>query len=429
LTAVEDAPPALDDAGLGDEARAWLDTNWDPDLTVREWWSRVGAAGWSAPHFPKEWGGRGGSRRSPAVVRAEFVGAGAVPPPGGLGMLMAAPTILTHGTPEQIERYVPDVYRGAVAWCQLFSEPGSGSDLAGLTTRAARDGDHWIISGQKVWSSMAREADYGMLLARTDPEMPKHAGISWFAFRLDQPGVTVRPLREITGHAIFNEVFFDEAVVADADLVGGLNNGWAVANTTLLFERSGIGAGGTMSGFPPPGPKGGFLDLRAGDAATIEPPESSGKVLGVPELFELARSTGRFDDPLVRQKLARLVTFVRTGEWTAKRGQREMARGGGAGLPNIGKLAQTRIMKLSTELASDILGPNSLLWAPDGPSSGRYSEALVFSTASSIYGGTDEIQRNVIGERALGLPREPDPNKGLPFREVLERTRSGPNES
>ncbi len=389
---------------------------------MREWWARVGAAGWTAPHFPTEWGGGGYSRRSPHVVRATFSEFGALQPPGGLGLLMAAPTILTHGTPEQVDRFVPAVYDGSVAWCQLFSEPGSGSDLAGLTTRATRDGDRWIISGQKVWSSMAMEADYGMLLARTDFDVEKHAGISWFAFELDQPGVTIRPLREITGHALFNEVFFDDAIVADANLVGGLNNGWAVTQTTLLFERAGIGAGGIHTGFPPPGPKGGFLDLRAGDAAVRRPPESTSKVLNVRELFDLARSRGRFDDPHLRQQLARLFSFVKTGEWTAKRAERAVAEGRGVGLPNVGKLAQSRIAKLSGEIACEILGPDALLWEPDGPMAGRYAEALVFAAASSIYGGTDQIQRNVIGERALGLPREPDPNKRLPFREVLERS-------
>ncbi len=414
------APPA-DDAGLLDDLSTWLAEHWDPDLTVAQWWQRVGASGWSAPHFPREWGGLGYSRQSVVATRNAFLQHGAVQPPSGLGMLMAAPTILSHGTPEQIERFVPRIYDGSVSWCQLFSEPGSGSDLAGLSTRATRDGDHWVISGQKVWSSMAMGADFGMLLARTDVDVPKHAGISWFAFALDQPGVTIRPLVEITGHALFNEVFFDDAVVADADLIGGLNNGWAVTQTTLMFERSGIGAGGIMSGFPPAGPKGGFLELRAGDAAQLRPPASTSKVLTLDELFELARSCGRDADPLIRQKLARLVEYVRTGEWTAKRSVGETARGRGAGLANVGKLAQTRIAKLSTEVACDIVGPAATLWSPDGPLVGRYAEALVFAAASSIYGGTDQIQRNVIGERALGLPREPDPNKGLPFREVQAR--------
>jgi alkylation response protein AidB-like acyl-CoA dehydrogenase len=334
---------------------------------------------------------------------------------------MAAPTILSHGTPEQIERFVPDIYAGRQAWCQLFSEPGSGSDLASLSTRAERDGDKWIINGQKVWSSMAAGADYGMLLARTDPQVPKHAGISWFAFPLDQPGVEIRPLVEITGHALFNEVFIDEAEVSDADLIGGLNDGWSVTQSTLMFERTGIGAGGTMSAFPPAGAKGGFLELRGGDATALEAPPSGSKVLSLPELIDLAREYGRSKDPHVRQKLARLFEFTRMGEWTARRTETEMARGGGKGFANLGKLAQSRIFKLSAELGCDILGLSSTLWNPGGPVSGRYAEALVFACASSIYGGTDEVQKNVIGERALGLPREPDPLKGTPFVERSQR--------
>jgi alkylation response protein AidB-like acyl-CoA dehydrogenase len=417
----------VDDADLLVEVSAWLDEHWDPDLTVAQWWDLVGRSGWTAPHFPREWGGLAYSRRSVVAVRAAFQRHGAVQPPGGMGLLMAAPTILSHGTEDQIERLVTPIYDGSVAWCQLFSEPGSGSDLAGLSTRATRDGDHWVITGQKVWSSGAMDADLGMLLARTDVDVPKHAGISWFAFRLDQPGVTIRPLVEITGHALFNEVFFDEAVVADADLIGGLNNGWAVANTTLMFERVGIGAGGTMSGFPPPGPKGGFLDLRAGDAAQRRAPASAGRVLTIEELCELARTYGRDRDPLIRQKLARLVECTRTGEWTAKRSVAETARGRGAGLANVGKLAQTRIAKLSAEIGCEIIGPDATLWDPDGARAGRYAEAVVFAAASSIYGGTDQIQRNVIGERALGLPKEPDPNKGLSFREVQERVHGDGN--
>ena len=202
---------------------------------------------------------------------------------------MAAPTILTHGTPDQIDRLVPPILDGRVGWCQLFSEPGAGSDLAGLTTRAVRDGDRWIINGQKVWSSMAREADYGMLLARTDFDVPKHAGISWFAFPLDQPGVTIRPLREMTGDAVFNEVFLDDAECADADLIGGQGNGWAVTQTTLYFERSGIGAGGAHAGFPAPGPKGGTLGRRAGDAALDDVPGTD-LTLSVNDLVALAQA-------------------------------------------------------------------------------------------------------------------------------------------
>jgi alkylation response protein AidB-like acyl-CoA dehydrogenase len=414
---MSDAPPeddrALDDA-LTKTVESWLGDNWDPADSVVEWWRRVAENRWTVPHFPREWGGLGYPRRSQEVVREAFRRHGALLPPGGLGLLMAAPTILSHGTPEQIARHVPPILDGSIAWCQLFSEPEAGSDLAGLRTRATRDGDRWIISGQKVWSSQARECDYGMLLARTAIDRPKHAGISWFAFPLDQPGVTIRPLREATGHAIFNEVFFDDAVVADADLIGGEGNGWAVTQTTLLFERTGIGAGGSMAGFPYPGKKSGLLHLRAGEAAAVEAPTSGTKVLTFAELVELAHERGRDGDPITRQSLARLTCYVKIGAWSAQRA-RTLAAADAARFANLGKLAQTRIAKLSTEIGMHLLGPAGLLWAPDGPAAGRYSEALVFSTASSIYGGTDEIQRNVIGERALGLPREPDPDRGRPF--------------
>ena len=406
-----------DDPVLVAAVEEWLDAHWDPDLAVEDWWRIVAEAGWTAPHFSVEWGGRGESRRAQSTVRATFRRRGALMPPGGLGLLMAAPVILTHGTPDQVARHVRPILDGRLAWCQLFSEPGAGSDLAGLTTRAERDGDHWRITGQKVWSSYAHQADWGMLVARTDFDVPKHAGLSWFAFALDQPGVEVRPLREATGHALFNEVFFDGAIANAEDLVGGEGNGWAVTNTTLMFERSGIGAGGAMAGWPPGGPKGGFLGRRAGEAAREEPPEAGAKVLTVDELIALARDRGRSADAHVRQHLARLVALTRTGEWMAKRAK--AAGPAAAGLANLGKVAQTRIMKGNTAAALEILGPDGLLWHPDGPDAGRYAEALVFATASSIYGGTDEVQRNIIGERVLGLPKEPSADKGVPFRDVL----------
>jgi len=407
------------DAALVAEVEAWVSTHWDPALPVAAWWAQVAAAGWAAPHFPEAWGGRGLPARCQQLVREAFRRGGALPPPGGLGLLMAAPTILSHGTPQQIERLVPPILDGRVAWCQLFSEPGAGSDLAGLRTRAVRDGDRWVINGQKVWSSMAREADYGMLLARTAPDRPKHAGISWFAFRLDQPGVDIRPLREATGHAIFNEVFLDEAVVEDADLIGGEGNGWSVTQTTLLFERTGIGAGGGMAGFPFPGPKNGVLARTAGDAAALPPPGSGTTVVSLQELIELARRSGRSGDPILRQKLARLATFERAGTWTALRARALGPAGAGGGFANIGKLIQSKILKLAAEIGLDITGPAGIATAPAGGDDGRYADAVVFATASSIYGGTDEIQHNVIAERVLGLPREPDPDRQRPFAESV----------
>jgi alkylation response protein AidB-like acyl-CoA dehydrogenase len=265
---------------------------------------------------------------------------------------------------------------------------------------------------------MAMACDYGMLLARTDFSVPKHAGISWFAFALDQPGVTIRPLKQMNGDSEFNEVFFDNAVVDADDLIGGEGNGWAVTQTTLFFERTGIGAAGSHAGWPVPGPKGGFLGRRAGDAANDEQPGSN-LMLNVPDLMALAKSQGRADDPLIRQDLARVYSYAKLGQWNGQRGKAEAARGGGQAVANLGKIAQTRIVKSSAKVALDILGANGMLAAPDGEQGGRFAGAMVFSPASSIYGGADEIQRNIIAERTLGLPREQLPGKGEPYGEFL----------
>jgi alkylation response protein AidB-like acyl-CoA dehydrogenase len=403
---------------LRTEVRDWLQQNWDPELSVDEWWRVVANAGWTAPHFAPEQGGRGLHRTAGNTARAVFAEFGALRPPGGLGLLMAAPTILTHGTPEQISRLVPPILQGRVNWCQLFSEPGAGSDLAGLTTRAVRDGDRFVVNGQKVWSSMAMDSDYGMLLARTDFSVPKHKGISWFALKLDQPGVTIRPLREMTGAAVFNEVFLDDAECDAADLIGDEGNGWAVTQTTLFFERSGIGAGGSHAGFPVPGPKGGMLGRRAGDAA-LEAEPGGNLVVQYADLAALARSQDRARDPHIRQKLAELFTYSKLGQWNAQRAKAEASKGGGQAIANLGKIAQTRIMKHSAHLGVEILGADALLAGPDARQDGRFTGALVFSPASSIYGGTDEIQRNIIAERTLGLPRDDLPGKGRPYGEVL----------
>src|SRR5439155_18786974 len=231
---------------------------------------------------------------------------GALGPPGGLGLLLAAPTIATHGTAEQKERYIRDIVTGQRAWCQLFSEPGAGSDLAGLTTRAVQDGDEWVVNGQKVWTSGGQYADLGMLLARTDPDVPKHQGITYFALDMHQPGVEVRPLREMTGRALFNEVFFTDARVNQDAVIGGLNNGWAVANTTLMFERAGLGAGGgsAAGGSATPGMVAGDLAKRAGDFVRGGGRRGGGGGGGVAGMFgatetlliELAKGNGKITD-------------------------------------------------------------------------------------------------------------------------------------
>ncbi len=239
-------------AGLIEEVRAWLEENWDPELTVGEWWQRLGLAGWSAPNLPADSYGRGLSRSDSVTVAREIGSFGALGAPGGLGLLLAAPTIAAHGSREQIDTYVRDIVTGVKAWCQLFSEPGAGSDLAGLTCRAELDGDEWIINGQKVWTSLGQTADMGMLLARTDPDAPKHRGISWMAIDMRQEGVELRPLYEMTGHAMFNEVFLTDARVPADAVVGGLNAGWAAANTTLANERAGLGSAVAAVGCPQP---------------------------------------------------------------------------------------------------------------------------------------------------------------------------------
>ena len=233
-------PPVAD---VIDELKGWLDANWDPDMTVGEWWERLGMAGWSAPSLPAESYGRGVSRNDAVRVAETIADHGALPAPGGLGLLLAAPTIATHGTREQIDHYVADIVTGRKAWCQLFSEPVAGSDLAGLQARAVRDGDEWIVTGQKVWTSSGHVADLGMLIARTDSDVPKHQGISYFAIDMHQPGIEVRPLREMTGRAMFNEVFLTDARVGDDAIIGERNGGWTVANThaRLRARRARVG--------------------------------------------------------------------------------------------------------------------------------------------------------------------------------------------
>src|SRR5207253_971549 len=248
------------------ELHNWLEENWDPDLTVGEWWERLGTSGWAVPTWPEEWFGKGLSREEGVRIQRAMSDFGALGAPAGLGLLLAGPTIYTHGSDEQKERYLRDIVTGQKAWCQLFSEPGAGSDLAGLTTRAVQDGEEYIVNGQKVWTSGGHWADLGMLLARTDADVPKHQGITYFALDMHQPGVEIRPLRELTGRAMFNEVFLTDVRVPNDAAIGGINNGWAVANTTLMFERSGLGAGGgggSVSALP--GTVGGDLARRAGD--------------------------------------------------------------------------------------------------------------------------------------------------------------------
>ncbi len=303
-----------DEARVRAEVRTWLEANWSLDLTLREWWDRFGRSGWAFPTWPEDWFGKGISGRLAVVVREEVARAGVIGPPGGLGQGLGAPTVIAHGTAEQKELYVTALATGAAAWCQLFSEPGAGSDLASAQTRAVRDGDEWIVNGQKVWTSGAQIADRGMLVARSNVDVPKHRGLTYFIVDMDQPGIEVRPLKQMNGQAAFNEVFFTDARVSNDAVIGEVDNGWAVALTTLAFERSGIGGGGSMLGAGGvPGEKAGFLDKRVGDLIAAPPggeQMSSGGMAFMGRLGDLLRTvastSGRSADPLARQAIARV---------------------------------------------------------------------------------------------------------------------------
>jgi len=350
---------------------------------AKAWRAALYDHGFGGIDFPVEFGGQGDD---PALAQAwarESVGR--VPRDEavfGIGVGMALPTIRDHGSDELRERFLRPGLRGEEIWCQLYSEPEAGSDLAALRTTAERDGDEWVVNGQKVWSSGAQHADLGILLARTDRDAPKHHGITMFAIPMRQPGVTVRPLRQMTGVAEFNEVFMDDARVPASWVVGEVNGGWAMAKALLAHERV---ATGTRS-----------VDVSGG-ART----KTGRNPLPVSQLIDLARSCGRDGDMAIRQQLARLYS----GELIMRALGRRRAH------PSIGKLWRTMQGRAAAEVAAS-LGIGAAAWEPDDAESDYWAYHVLNCRAMSIGGGTDEIQRNTLGERALGLPREPDPERG-----------------
>ena len=402
------------------EVKSWLEENWDPDLTVAEWWDRLARSGYAAPTFPEDAWGKGWGRDLAMVVNSAIAEHGAIGPPAGLGVLLAGPTIAAHGNERQKQEDLLRILNGQDAWCQLFSEPGAGSDLAGLTTKAVKDGDEWIITGQKVWTSTAQLTNLGMLLARTAPDLPKHKGITYFKFDMTQPGVEIRPLKEMTGRAMFNEVFIDNARVHDDDIIGGLNNGWAAANTTLAAERAGLGTGGSGAvGNAFPGPIANQLNDRVGDHVGQIRTGGTGGGGGnaASRLIKLAQELGKAADPNVRQKLAQLYTLQQLGKFSALRAKTPSQRTGAE--PNIAKLMMSDLLRLQREVGNEIIGANGMIMGTDTPGNGMVQEMTLFSPGPSIYGGTDQVQHNIIGERVLGLPKEPGPGKDTPFKELL----------
>lgn len=365
-----------------DEERAFL-----ADYVA--WHHEKLAAGFAAITWPVEAGGAGLSaahERAFKELESEFE----VPNDHELISVttkLIAPTIEQYGTPEQQQRFGRAFLRADEFCCQLFSEPGAGSDLAALSTKAVRDGDNWVLDGQKVWSSAALVAPWGFAICRTDPDVPKHEGMTAFLVPLQHPGVEVRPIRQMTGGASFNEVFLSGAVISDDLRVGAVGAGWKVALAVLGFERNSSGGSGKRGGD--------FYDL-----------------LG------LARAMGRTDDPIVRQGLARVYSRQRTREWARSRAAASVRLGGSAGPEgSIGKLLWTETMRLITDVSSQLLGP--ALTADDGEwGTYAWNDHVLGAPGYRIAGGSDEIQRNIIGERVLGLPGEPRVDRGVPFRDM-----------
>ena len=407
------------------EVRTWLAGAWDPEAPLAEWRSRLVDSGWACPAWPREWYGRGLPADLARVAVEELRAAGAVGPAIGVGMSLAAPTLLAHASDDLKKRLLRRIFTGEDTWCQLFSEPGNGSDLAGLTTHARLDGDEFVVEGQKVWTTGAHHAAYGMLLARTDPDVPKHNGITFFAFPMRQPGVEVRPLRQMNGRASFNEVFLSGARVPVDHVVGELHGGWAVALTTLAHER-GL-ATGLFGAIPSSGEGRTRNEALAEATAYLKTYEWYPQRAGRADLVPVrARADGLADDPLVRQRVAHLAATERTARWTADRAGVARRAGRPPGPEgSIGKLAGSRIAREAAAAHSTIAGAHGMLAGGDAPERGIVAEVLVSVPGASIAGGTDEVQHNIIGERVLGLPKEPSVDAGIPFREVRVNRREG----
>ncbi|HPU50005.1 MAG TPA: acyl-CoA dehydrogenase family protein [Burkholderiaceae bacterium] len=410
----------LNESSVRAEVRAWLEANWNPDYSLLEWRNKLVDSGWGAPHWPKQWYGRDLPVGLVPVVEEEFARIGAVGVAKVGIRVLAAATILAHGTDLHKERFLRRSLTGEDAWCQLFSEPGSGSDAAGAVTRADRKGDHWVINGQKLWTSGAQKADWGLLLARTDWSKPKHAGLSFFIIDMHQPGVVVQPLKQMNGHATFNQIFITDAVVPPELLLGKEGGGWAVTTTTLMHERR--GADGLRSWGSAGSDKAGraYDEERAELAVALAPykwyPNRAGRVeLIVPR----AKETGKINDPAVRQEIARLLTLAKSAEWTARRARTAQENGLPQGPEgSLGKLAASHVARAAARVHTLISGADALLSGEDGPLNGTIAEILISVPATSIAGGTDEIQRNIIAERVLGMPKEPSIDTDKPYRDV-----------
>ncbi|TNF88563.1 MAG: acyl-CoA dehydrogenase [Gammaproteobacteria bacterium] len=402
------------------EVNAWLDEHWDPSLSLEAWRTLLVDGGWATPAWPGEYFGRDFTIEQAAVVARVFREREIVPVAQTGPRRLAAETILAMGNDDQKRRHLRPILTGEHSWCQLFSEPGSGSDLAGLSTKAERKDGKWIINGQKVWNTSAHHADFGILVARTDFDLPKHQGISYFLIDMHQPGVEVRPLKQMNGHASFNEVFMTDAVVAEEDLVGGEGNGWAVAKTTLSYERRLGGVTRTFGGVQSER-KGRVYDEYAKELKIAnEPytwyPQRQGRVDLV---LSRARETGAISDPTVRQEIAKLMSMYKGAAFASAAAEAKRKTGSNELVPagSIGKLAASKIARQAAHVHTLISGADAMRSGPDSAAEGMIAEVLISVPAISIAGGTDEIQRNIISERVLDMPKEARSDTG-PFRDI-----------
>jgi alkylation response protein AidB-like acyl-CoA dehydrogenase len=413
----------LSESSVRAEARAWLEANWNPELGLVEWRNKLIDSGWGVPHWPKDWYGRDLPPGLVPVVDEELQRIGAIGVAKAGIRTLAAATILAHGTSLHKEKFLRRILTGEDTWCQLFSEPGSGSDVAGAVTRAELRGNKWVVNGQKVWTTSAHHADYGLLLARTDWDKPKHKGLSYFIIDMHQPGVKVQPLKQMNGHASFNQVFMTDAEVQPEFLVADVGDGWAVTTTTLMHERRGADA--LRSWAQGSDRKGRAYDEeRAEIATTMEPykwyPQRAGRV---DLILPRAKETGRIDDPIVRQEIAKVLIMSKSAEWLARRARTAQEQGRPQGPEgSLGKLISSNVARAAARVHTQISGGDALLSGTDSPMGGVIAEILVSVPATSIAGGTDEIQRNIIAERVLRMPREPSVDTDRPFRDVPRNT-------
>jgi len=381
------------------EVRDWLAGNWTGlpaavgDWRVSPehvpWLEAVLDAGYAVPTWPAGWYGRGYPNELAAVIEREFDAAGA---PGACQDKHSIPanTVLKFGTEKLKRDIIRDVLTGRAATCLFYSEPGAGSDLAGVRTTAVLDGDHWLVNGQKVWTSGAATADYALMIARTDWDVPKHRGLSYFVVPMRQPGIEVRPLRQITGESHFNEVFITGAIVPAEYLVGEQGDGWRVLQTALAYERSIMGDGARAS--------------RHGTLAD--------------DLIGLAREHGRLDDPVVRYQLAKVLALRELNTLNNARAKAAAEQGTSTSVMSLGKLAMANILHAEAALRTDIVGVETLLAGEENPEADDVNFLALNAFFTSIGGGTSQIQRNIIGERVLGLPKEPEIDRNIPFRQV-----------